>query len=508
MEEYNFLLDPPRLGNMTKVELYELINRYKQYIKQTYEINQTRDINLIVKKLKTSLETAHNFIEQLKQKNVKLQIDNKILLDQKNLEIKQLKDEINKSKESDNLHKFKNALSNLNNNTQFIDIVNVDKIIDENCLVLSKLQPNKFTDTYIDVRLKIIPDQINNEKNIIESLKNILYDYLENIIDNTIKRHRDIVKLDINNILIKISDCKDRLSLYLKEEEYNKFINTLIKDMNKIMNLFNINTLGDITFNFEISSYDKWILNKNDYIFYCDNHCDNIQRLVLNNIPGNKLEIFSIFSSLDKYYLVSPIYLIAEYLLITTSGINNITYVPTETKDCFLILENISNEHKYWKKDTFLINTIRNISKKFNFIFKQEFRKFYKDCLGHNNYIDNFEQILSNKGIKRWKNYKILYDNIRTVSDEYMFGEIVREIIRTKCIYTPDNNDKIKNDNQDKNIIKDFQNAYIKFSKGLPYIDEQEYFIDLFDDLTKLNEEKHIQEYNERWKQFLFNYYK
>ena len=39
MEEYNFLLIPPKMNTMTKTELFELINRYQQFIKQNYEVN-------------------------------------------------------------------------------------------------------------------------------------------------------------------------------------------------------------------------------------------------------------------------------------------------------------------------------------------------------------------------------------------------------------------------------------------------------------------------------------
>lgn len=453
------------------------------------------------KKLKNQLQTTNTFIESLKLKNAKLQMNLSTQNEKFNKIIKSLNNEIYALKSSSQLENYKNYIQSLQNSRKNISLE----------LRKNDTLENNFNDN----RKFLIKDQIQLEIELIQNIKSLLRDLFEQVY--SYGGSNTDVSFEVNILKQKLNESRSKLSIWMKKDEYISFIKDYQKDIKHILELLHIKC-SSVCLSFEQSSYENWILkdkSKKDYLFCCDKYSEIFERLTYWHLPCNELMPFEIFNNWNQIHFTANMKDLLENILITSHGINNII-LPTSInldKDCFLVLESITDINRIWTYDSYLLNTIRNLSKRMSAVFISEFRDFYKDCFSHNNYIHNFEEILAKREIKRWKNYKILYENIRILADEYMFGEIVRDIISKKCkyeIYYTEgctNIDIIKG-STNSSTIKDFELAQKLFSKGEPYIDEQEFFTDVFDNLNEFNDKEFNEQYKRRWKEFLKVYYK
>lgn len=473
----------------SKTSLISIISEYKNALNdlilenKTYQdlIHSQKESNEIshhklIKKLTNQLEAANNNIENLKSKNIKLLIQNKSYLDKLETQNKIIQD----MKQGSHLENLKSYINTLFSSRKFIPLIEIDN------------------------QRELSVDQKNIEINIIYSLKQMFMELYENLEDSTIE-----ISHELSIIEDRLLDSRNRLSIYADQDEYLNIIKKMFEELTPIVELFKIKnkyiTIG-------LSPYEKLLLRK-EYIHECEKNSDILQRLIYNQRTDNNICPYILTNNIQYCHMFSSIKDVFLYTLIVPEAINhtnNISYIVTDDKDKFIILESLPETNtRNWIYDCYLLNTIRNINKKLLPIFVNEFRRFYKDCFGHNDYVIHFQTQLEMMNIKRWKQYKILYENIRILADEYMSGEILRDLIRTKCVYKQSKkyNDVIRG-NMNGNIISDFKEARKCFNQGKPYIDEQEYYTDVFDNLRGFNEIEFSEQYQVRWKEFLKVYYK
>ena len=136
----------------------------------------------------------------------------------------------------------------------------------------------------------------------------------------------------------------------------------------------------------------------------------------------------------------------------------NIIYVPIDCPEdsngfSFYTLERVEQGKRLWKMDCRLEHITDELRGAIKNYILVTFRKNYKACMGHNNYIENY----TSKSEVLEFDCDELIKNLIICSDEIKFNENVRQIVRTECVYNPTTIDKfdfIQDDKQQHNNFK------------------------------------------------------
>jgi hypothetical protein len=268
-----------------------------------------------------------------------------------------------------------------------------------------------------------------------------------------------------------------------------------------------------------LSSFEKLLIlyketEEENYLYDYDKNIDLQDRLCYDKINKcvNNLQIFTPLYNIPIFYVYCQLYSVLEVILINSIPINNIIYIPitkssSYLNDCsyyYLISIESDTQKRIWKNDQSLSYITRMFKEKYLFLAINIFRQFYKDNFGNNDYIFDFEDLLEKKNIIRWKQMKILYENIKIVNDDLLISEIMCKIIKINSTYYPNDMDivpKIKS-----NCIEDnYKKTQIRKQQLLPVLEDEtyEYIYDCFDNCRDWNKSRYKLEYYKRWKNFL-----
>jgi hypothetical protein len=172
-------------------------------------------------------------------------------------------------------------------------------------------------------------------------------------------------------------------------------------------------------------------------------------------------------------------------------NLNLLFYVPVkESKlSSFYYVVNKHRVNKELKIDPYLYNTINTITQTYIEEAVIEFKKFYYDVTGHNNYEPDFLTKLKSRG--SWNVVRNIFINLCLLSgNNYVFGEYLRFITREKKFYEEARFDKQYPSYIDKDMISQKIAFGIETQKDMDkYISDYIVACNTFDRREELNEE-------------------
>jgi hypothetical protein len=139
-------------------------------------------------------------------------------------------------------------------------------------------------------------------------------------------------------------------------------------------------------------------------------------------------------------------------------GFFNVVYVPVECQEdqhgfSFYILDKVEQGKRLWKMDCRLEHITDELRGAIKNYILVTFRKNYKNCIGHNNYIENYTQ----KSEVLEFDCDQLIKNLIICSDDIKFNENIRETVKNECTYQPTTIDKFDFLQDDKEQYNNFK---------------------------------------------------
>lgn len=393
-------------------------------------------------------------------------------------------------------------------------------------IIASKLFGSEYLYGKIDTRVQLFSEQVDNEMKIIEQFMTNIKNVFETLPTGVSKLTENTVCLDVNTVLMELQKSRHRLSFMMKEKDFADFLGEHVLELREILELLGSKTIHGTKLNMFLTHYERgilWMKENNDNYLYGHESLLEIQKRLLTSVRlDNKLKPFKKTIEFSSVHLFSQLEDTANAVLITSTPFNNIIYIPLKTSFApdyysFYYLERFESENednficsrtRVWKLDSHLLYVTRIFAQKYQEFAVEAFRRFYYDVFGHNNYIKGFESLFEEKGIVRWKQFKILFENIQICSDEYLLGEILRKVIyRRVQSYPQDKIDIFQGDKDSPAVALDFKNMRQRWNKKLPAYEEEpeEYLYNCFDTciLDREDRDNFNKRYQERWACFL-----
>jgi hypothetical protein len=485
------------------------------------------DVRVLINKYKRDTQTDFNTIKTLEETNSFFRKE-LLQLEYGRQTIKDLQIELNKIKQVDPVERKKETFNTLISRRKHVsvnEIKNVteieSKILDIKDYILSLLPDTYILDEDEEINIKdeLIKEQTTLEISLIEHYISLLKYHYEILPNGVVRIDKTYVACDVYPILEAFQESREKLSYYMDEKTYIKYITTHIQEITEILDLFNskIRSIGTLVDGIHIllSPYEKGLLfykeNDTEHYFHSSDKFYDVQkrlktgyRLYIKTIP------FVNIADLQSSHLFSQLENSIEVLLIT-SKVNNIVYVPAKEDIgpdyvSFYYLEYIQDNIRHWKLDTHLFYIIRTFSDKYIKASSIIFKQFYKDVFGHNEYIPGFEEMIESKKIKRWNQIKILYENMQIVSDENLLGEIIRKMIRSHAVFHPKEDvDSLQSLKTTGDSVFEFKTMRERWKQGLPACEEEpeEYLDNCFNKYRDWRRDQTRETYYNRWKTFL-----
>lgn len=373
----------------------------------------------------------------------------------------------------------------------------------------SKEEWNIFRKEQSEIEINIINSCIENLRQTFDRLP-------KGIIPIDIKA----VEIEINPLLEIFQDARVRLSYFVDESKFVVFLKTYLTQAVNVLSLFNSrhSNQAEKHLTIPLTAYEKRLLVYNSkasdsYLACYERPSEIQQRAFTCRMSRSDPSVFtsSQFQNFPSYLLFIQPEEAIRIMMITTYPINNLVFIQQKNEEktsdsySFYALETITPESRSWKLDAYASQTSQSFQHQYLQNASQCFRKFYQDVFGHNKYLPNFEKILDDK-IERWKQMKILSENIRIVSDEYLLGKLVRSVLFSHASYFPEPEiDIIIDIPQPANARKDFKAIQERWKKGLSPVDQEseEWLNHCFDSYKSWSPEQTSKQYQQRWTAFL-----
>lgn len=312
------------------------------------------------------------------------------------------------------------------------------------------------------------------------------------IVDDSIK---ETIILNFDNI--NLHECKENITKIfdsIKEGKlYQKDLNLIKQIRSKMLGLLNIKEYEDLIYEhigilnkiFEDKKYDKIKRNKiiSDSFSSLELRLvkfgryvekmldiDDIERLkvsmeVCTIFPKQYVPFKRGFKTFFNYNLVLfTLKKCIECNMVNRYGFNNIIYINMpNSKDTdpysFYYLEKIENDKRCWKLDCRLEDISEELSNTVLPYCITLYKKIYMDMFGDNVYRKDIETIFPIAGNEMDQ----LAENILILSNLERCRDLLREIIKEKCIHLPTDNDRINlrtDDSSQKYKFKDYRKKY------------------------------------------------
>ncbi len=349
-------------------------------------------------------------------------------------------------------------------------------------------------DNYINKQNKLTFS--NEDEDFEESVSSIIDNF-----ENKQLKYQEF-KIELERIMYNESNKLDKklAELYLIQEKRNEIENHMIRltsYMNKELERVNM-VLEDLNLELYLSNYILFVLKlykgnsqisdiklseNNSYIdFMCrESVLENIvkdhykhtktkmEKQMTKNITQYYEDLKVVFQSITKEEIYLPI---EKLWQIKLSSLDILFYIPVKESKLrsFYYIVNKTKTKKVLKIDPYLYHTINSFIEIGTEEAVSEFKSYYYNIFGDNNYRKDFLNIVKNKG--SWSVVRNIFINICLMSNHYIFGEYIRNITKDKKIYEEVNLENAYHSYIDKDLISQ------KIASGIETPQELEKSID------------------------------
>ena len=307
--------------------------------------------------------------------------------------------------------------------------------------------------------------EINIDEEFIEQQNNT-----QEKIDRIIDKHNSI-PITIENVQEIFVQCFKQLS---SSKFYTKILNILQKERNKVFNLYTLETYKELIQHqvqemeniFKAKKYsDKKIqsivikglsplearlINYNKF-YELELDIDEIDKvkevLQIQNCESDNYTIFDpdilSYKFMNYSVVLIPLEQLIEIFLYNRKGYNNLVFVPLP-KNCendpfsFYSLEYTDDKINKWKIDTRLESITNHLQRQILPYMISLFRNLYKQVFSDNDYREKYTEFCP---LTKYDCEQLLH-NIIKVSDQKVLSKIIKNIIKSKFMYKPTENDK------------------------------------------------------------------
>ena len=426
-------------------ELEEEISSYKTKIEDLLDHNKNLNYNLSLEKLKV------NLYHQLIKENTSIKVDN--LVEVKDQEIHLF--DTKKVNIPVSIHEYIDIDNTLSKNKPSSDKTNKPKKTKKHCYRSIK-KSTKLTEDHMSP---------NNEKIQIKEKTKVDMTYLNNICNSYLK------KIEQNRVYTKVfSKFKsDRMKIFpmMKIDEYTITLSEQIKNIENILKGKNYKDKKvHSTISKGLSPLESRLLS---YPNYTNSHLDiedmeKFSCMLDNSIdytreyqPYNENKFLHLFYNYGS--VLFPIKTNIERYLLNKYTIYTIIFVPLQKNVegdpySFYRLEKITDNKKYWTMDCRLEDLTLSIVANVLPYMKSLFKKIYYDTFGDNDFRPDY----SGKYQITEIDCEQLLQNIILLSKPKKLCNLLRDLIRSKAVYKPNDNDKFNLYGDDSLQRKRFQN--------------------------------------------------
>lgn len=474
------------------------------------------DIRSVLAKLKTVAEASQSKVRELEQSVSYLQRELDAERMRSKATIKTLQEQLSRIKDDDPIERRTQAFRDLFIKRKPIPIKDVQQASNNQSIIMSKLFSSEYLSSTRDGKDELFQEQQEIEFNIIEQCLDLLRTQFQDLPGGVERLEQTSIMLDINPILVFIIESRNRLSYVIGEKHFTRYLTDHIKELAEILDIFNSKIRGsDISeINIPLSPYEEGLLEYKDrgqnYINTYERAIDLQKRLLIFSKMSNKITPFRGLDEFPTCVLFNQLEDVVKTMLITSKPINNLVFVKLKDSGpnpfSYYQLEEIAEDKRLWKLDAHFLFVVRLFMDKYARLATDVFRNFYRDVFGNNDYINKFEDVMETKGIVRWKQMKVLWENIQIVADEYLIGEIMRKVIRTHApLYPKEGIDILQSDKDVGDATAEFKRIRERWRHGLPASDEEpeEHMYNCFDKYKNWDHEATKQKYYQRWKRWL-----
>lgn len=282
-------------------------------------------------------------------------------------------------------------------------------------------------------------------------------------------------KIELETLFLNISVDRDRKISNIKcLSDKRKFIETDIDNILKclVKCLKNCNTsLSEIDIELHLSDYEIFVLKpfqkelcnlkiKREYNyldslckestlkFMVETHYEDLKAKTLakyenkHDLKSDRKEKY--YDEIKKHFLAltkEELFISLEHWWTNKLKLDILHYIPgsrneQKTLSFYYITDQLRVNYAM-KIDPYLHQTIQTIAPNYTDFAIEEFREYYKNIFGHNNFEKNFLE--KTKILLSWNSYRILFINICIVTNVFLFGELLREWTKTNVMFPSKN---------------------------------------------------------------------
>jgi hypothetical protein len=381
-------------------------------------------------------------------------------------------------------------------NKYYINISELDTINDRNKRISFYNEDEDFENV-----LQNTISSYNNKQLSFQDLKNelgrIMYNDA-NLLDKKIASYKSIVDKrriieDHTSIVINSLERElEKANMVLNDISFQLYFSNYVLFVHKFHNGCShiLNTKS--SFNNQ-ESYTDFICRESVFENMVRDHYTYLKSQLDHQLEKNKNsklyyeELRKLFFGVTKEELYIPF----ETYWNIKLNLNLLFYVPVkESKlSSFYYVVNKHRVNKELKIDPYLYNTINTITQTYIEEAVVEFKKFYYDVMGDNNYKADFLTKLKSRG--SWNVVRNIFINICVLSgNNYVFGEYLRSITKEKKFYEEAKFEKQYPSYIDKDMISQKIAFGIETQKDMEkYMSDYIIACNTFDRREELNEE-------------------
>jgi hypothetical protein len=476
-----------------------------------------------IRKVTATAEAAQSKIEELNCTIQYLERELNNTITSSAAQVKLLNDELTKIKKDDSIERLKNLISTLSNKRKSLPLKDLHFTVESRSHLMTQLFGNEYVANEKNDWEDFCQGQKEIELSIIESCSELLRNTFDALPGGINKLNKETIAVDVAPILEMISDSRNRLSYVMTEQAFLRFLQEHVSEIQEILELFNSRARQDSGFiqtsslKISLSPYEKGLLYfkgstlLDSYLMSYMRPSEAQKRLLLHGRNSAQLTAFDGFEEFPSFLLFCQPEDAVKTIMIRTKPVNNVSYIQIKSYNgpdpySFYTLSSLKDGKCTWKIDPHALFIIRSFKHQYLNLGEKVFKQFYKDALGHNEFKSKFEEQMESKGIERWKQMSILYENMQIVGDEYLIGEIIRKCLMNNALHYPkEETDIIQGEKDIPDTHADFKRVRERWTRGLPPSDEEpeEYLNHCFDKYKDWRVEMTLDKYKRRWFTFL-----
>lgn len=439
--------------------------------------------------------------------------------------IEALESEIKRLRSADPVESRRKLLSDLTQKRRRVPIKDLPAAITTQNTIMTKL----FCDEYLrnaqndtDERDAIFQEQTGLELNILENLMELPKEQFDDLFKNFTRTTEGIIACDLDPALEPIADCRHRLSFWMPERAFKIFLKEHIAELQDLLEIYKSKAessadSGGSRLHLHLSAYESGLLahdplGPQSYLNVREDSIEIQKRLLCRIRSSTKPTVWDGFVDFEWSHLFASVEDVARAVLIRSSTINSVIFAPLpESKEpdhfTFYTLESVSLKSRKWKLDPYAQNLTRAFTEKYMERAAAVWKQFYHDAFGHNDYIPGFEHELDQRlDLARWRQMRMLWENIQIVCDEKMMGLIMRKVLCQSAKMWPNKEiDLLQSTTVAINSATEIAEERRRINRGLPATESEpeDYFYKCFTRFNKWKSAMTRSAFESRWATFL-----